>query len=174
MWLWSAMGVLSLIFQYHGSCSIFHAVRVTVYSPEEEGRLLSPSLFGSVTAVLLVFIYKYSVEEYSQTLRHRSFILQGGSGISLARAIVAFSQFFEKSALPRCGITLLSLKRKGRRLRPSYFGSVIAIFPFLFSSTPIYTSVEEEKYSTKKPENDTDLKLIFWADQPLENSHHQR
>ena len=59
-----SMGALSLIFPHPGPCSIFHAVRVTVYSPEEEGRLLSPSLFGSVTAVLLVFIYKYSVEEY--------------------------------------------------------------------------------------------------------------
>ena len=168
-----AMGAVSLDSLHTGTGDIFHAVRVTVYSPEEEGRLLSPSLFGSVTAVLLVFIYKYSVEEYSQTLRHRSFILQGGGGTSLARAIVVFSQFFEKTVLPRCGITLLSSKRKGRRLRPSYFGSVIAIFPFLFSSTPIYTSIEEEKYSTKKPENDTDLKLIFWADQPLENSRHQ-
>ena len=64
MWLWEAMGVLSLDCLYMGSWGIFHAVRVTVYSPEEEGRLLSPSLFGSVTAVLLVFIYKYSVEEY--------------------------------------------------------------------------------------------------------------
>ena len=59
-----SMGALSLDFLHTGSGDIFHAVRVTVYSPEEEGRLLSPSLFGSVTAVLLVFIYKYSVEEY--------------------------------------------------------------------------------------------------------------
>lgn len=58
------MGAISLKFLYLGSGGIFCAVRVTVYSTEEEGRLLSPSLFGSVTAFLLVFIYKYSVEEY--------------------------------------------------------------------------------------------------------------
>ena len=51
----------------------------------------------------------------------------------------------EKRPLLRCGVTLLSSKRKGGRLSPSYFGSVIAAFHSLSSSTPIYTSVEEEK-----------------------------
>ena len=62
-----------------------------------------------------------------------------------ASVIVILSTPHEFPVLLRCGVTLLSSKRKGGRLSPSYFGSVIAAFPSLSSSTPIYTSVEEEK-----------------------------
>lgn len=62
-----------------------------------------------------------------------------------ASVIVILSTPHEFPVLLRCGVTLLSSKRKGGRLSPSYFGSVIVAFPSFSSSTPIYTSVEEEK-----------------------------
>ena len=57
------------------------------------------------------------------------------------------------------------LGEEGRAFEPFLLRECNCDFSLsFFFYTSIYTSVEEEKYNTKNLENDTILRVLFWAD----------